>query len=443
MSFYLILIATLLITYGLPWFTTGQIGSTRAGLTIAFKGVGNGLDPQGNRFNINELKSDEVLEKAIKETGLHETLTVDELKKRVFILPQVEADTLKELLTLSAIDGKTQDIKERMIYPTTFTVGIKDMWPPSIFMDFKDRLLLNNILKAYDGYLKSKYLSEILIKPAYSSEEIVKLDYPEMMLVLNQEAESLLLFIDSYAKNEPTFISDKSGLAFADVYQQALLLQDTDIGSMRSLVNYYELTDDVPSRILYEEAMLKRAGVVAGKLSGAQYFTSDILQIYDNSSNYIFAADGAGSVEISSAEDQFYSKLMAALVDKQAAYINAKYNQQDILRAIEKLRSDNLSGQAYLDLGYQIKSGTLKAMTRIEALREQTREMAEEVYEETIQNKIYIGKAGYSLNSNGNIIVNFAVLAVLLILIKWLYYDLQHSDFNRYLEVIQRRFRRK
>jgi hypothetical protein len=435
---FLILIIAILFTYGWPWAVSRQVGSTNADITIAFKGAGSGLDPQGNRFNINELKNDDILKKAIDDSGLTETLTVDELKRRLFILPQAELDTLKELLTLTSINGKTQDIKERIIYPTTFTVGIKDMDLPSLPAD---KALLNGILKAYDEHLKARYLSDLLSEPAYSQEEILKMDYPEMMMVLNQEAESLLLYIDSYAANEPQFVSGTTGLSFADVYQQAVLLKDTDIGTMRSLVNYYELTDDTPGRILYEQAMLKRAGVVASKLEGAQYFTYDILQIYDNNSNYIFPPGGSGSVSLEPVENRFYGELVSTLVDKQAAYINAKYDQQDILDAIAKLQAGSISGDAWLQLTEEIKSGTVDALERIAELSRQTSAMAEEVYEGSIRNKIYIGPAKYSLNSNGNIIINFAVLAALYFLVRWFWQDLKRSGYSKYFSLLP--FRRK
>ncbi len=439
-SLFYILIISILYTYALPWAETRQIGETDAQIAIAFKGAGNGLDPQGNRFDINELKSDEVLKQAIKKSDLQDIVTVDALKKRIYILPQAQSDTLKELLTLTRINGKTQDIKERMVHPTSFHISLKDMGLPSYFADGK---LLDSILKVYDAQLESKYLSDVLSEPAYTHDEILKMDYAEMMMVLNQEAESLLLYIDSYANNEPQFSSEKTGLSFADVYQQATLLKNTDIGDMRSLVNYYRLTEDVQSRILYEDTMLKHAGVVSNKLQGAQLTIEDIIQIYDNNSNYIFASGDAGSANLEPLENQFYGELMGALVDKKTRYINAKYNQQDIQKAIAKLQAGSLSGDAYQNLTTEIKSGTQKAMDRIEVLRKQTQEMAAEVYKTNFRNKIKMTGFTYHLNSNGNILINFVVLTALYILLNVFYNDLKHSSYNRYLEIIVQLFRRK
>lgn len=435
-----ILIIAVLFTYVWPWAATRQFGDTATNLTIAFSGAGKGLDPKGNRFDINKLKSDAVLEKAIDEAGMAGTITMDELKKRILILPQAEKDTLKELLTLTTITGKTQDIRERIVYPTSITVGLKDMVIPS---PIKDRKLLDSIIKSYREQLRSNYLSDTLSDPAYTPDEILKMDYPEMMMVLNQEAESLLLFIGSYANNEPQFISETTGLSFSDVYQQALLLKNTDIGNMRSLVDYFELTEDSQRRILYADTMLKRAGVVANKLYGAQLTAEEIIQIYDNSSNYIFASGDSLPVNLEPLENQFYGDLMDALVDRKTSYINAKYNQQDIQRAIAKLQAGSISGEAYTQMTGEIEDGTRKALNRIGELRQLIKDMAGEFYDSNIGNKIYISGFKYNIRSNGNILINFIILTALYILTRVLYREIKQSRYNRYIVTIVKMLRRK
>ncbi|MDD4564175.1 MAG: hypothetical protein PHE79_01620 [Eubacteriales bacterium] len=427
------LIVALLFTYVWPWAATHQIGSAYTSMTIAFKGAGKGLDPQGNRFDINELKNKDILQKAIDETGMADSLTVDELKRRLYILPQAKADTLKELLTLTTITGKTQDTKERIVYPTSFTVGLKDMGIPS---PFESRKLLDNIMKAYQVHLKVKYLSDTLSEPAYTLEELLKLDYPEMMMVLNQEAESMLLYIGFYANNEPLFTSKTTGLSFPDLYQQAVLLKDTDIGNMRSLVDYFELTEDAERRMLYADTMLKRAGVIANKLYGEQLTAEEIIQIYDNSSNYIFASGESVPVNLEPVENQFYGDLIKALVDKQNSFINAKYDQQDIQRAIAKLQAVSLTGDSYIQMTKEIKAGTSEAMERIEALSQMTRKMAEELYDSNVGNKIYVGGISYDVRSNGNFLINFVFLAALCLLAVIACREIKKSRYNKYFEMI-------
>lgn len=435
-----ILIIAILLTYVWPWAAGRQFGSTHTTLTIAFTGAGKGLDPQGNRFDINSLKGEEVLDRAIEGVGMTESLTAAELKKRIFILPQAESGTMKEMLTLTTITGKSQEIMERIVYPTSFTVGLKDMGLPS---PVSERKLLDQIMQSYQAQLKARYLSEILSEPAYTLEEILKMDYPEMMMVLDQEAENLLLFINSYANNESQFVSEANGLSFPDVYQQAAVIKNTDIAGMRSLVHYFELTENTERRILYADQMLKRAGVIANKLQGAQLTAEEIIQIYDNSSNYIFASGDSLPVNLEPLENQFYGDLMDTLVDKKSSFIDAKYNQQDILRAIEKLQAGSLTGEAYVKMTDEIKAGTIEAMERISKLRQLTKDMAAEFYESNIGNKIKVNGIKYEISSNGNLVINFLILTALYLLISVLYRKISASSYNRYLEIIVQPFRRK
>lgn len=435
-----VVVVTLLITYVLPWATSMQAGAAEASLSIAFEGAGNGLDPQGNRFNINEVKSEAVLKAAIEASGLENQLTAEELQKRIYILPYAQEDTLKELLTLTTINGKTQDIREQIVYPTTFQIGLQDTGFPSVISDQK---LLTHILQAYTDYLESKYLADTAGEPAYSKEEILAMDYPEMVKVVNQGAESLLRYIGTYTGNEPQFVSGKSGLSFGDIYQKALILQNTDIATMRSLVSFYRLTEDAQTRILYEETMLKRAGVVAGKLQGAEYTVSDIIQIYDNNSNFVFASGDNSTVNLAPVENQFYSDLMDTLVGKQTSFIDAKYNQQDILDAIDKLQNSVLTGEAYQQQCDTIRKDAGKALDQIEALRKQTMTMAREYYDENVGSKILVSNTSYHFYSLGNPLINFFVLAGLTALAIVLFTKLKKSRYFFYLEMVRNRFRRQ
>jgi len=407
------LLIVVCLIYVLPWSQTFQAGRATTSLSIAFEGAGNGLDPQGNRFDINEIKNPEIIEKAIKAAGLEDKTTIDEVKTQIYVLPRVQADTLRELLTLTTIDGKTQKIGEQLVYPTTFTIGLKDSGFPSVFSQKK---LLKEITNAYQDHLKSKYLSDTAAEPAYTREEILNLDYPEMVKVLEQEADSLVRYIDVYAKADPRFVSEKSGLSFGDLAEKAQLIKKNDVGNLKSLVGYYSLTKEPENRSNYEQTLLRRAGVVAAKLEGAKATASDIVAIYDNNSNYVFASQDTGSVDVTPTENEFFSNLMQALVDKQTAYIGAKYDEQDIARAIEKLQLLQISPEQYEKTAKRVNSGVKDTLVSIDELKESAKGMAHENYEENIGNKINVGSVSYIFNSYGNPVILYLLLLGMLLL---------------------------
>ena len=418
-------------TYLLPWALTMQAGDTTTSFSIAFEGSGKGLDPQGNRFDINEIKNAEVLNAAIEKAGMTEKTNAEELANRLYVLPQAGQDTLKQLLTLGTIDGKTQDIKEQIVYPTTFVVGLRDIGLPSYI---SDRKLLKEIMIAYKAYLQSRYLADTDAEPAYTEEEILDLDYPEMMNVLVQQTEMIERYINVYAEEEPQFVSAKTGLSFADLSEKAGVLKETDINNMKSLVSYYRLTKDPDGRVQYEQTLLRRALVIATKLQGAQVTTNDIIQIYDNNSNYLFAAGDGSSINFAPVENQFYSDLIAALVEKQTDYIDAKYTQLDITRAIEKMQAGMLDGTQYERVTKSILAGTKDIMEQMNTLREAAREMAKEYYKSDIGSKIEVGGISYHPEAYGGFLFNYFALLAILLLGRLIILHLYDSEYGVYLE---------
>ncbi len=435
----LILLALVLcVCYLLPWAKTLQVGSATTSLSITFEGAGNGLDPQGNLFDINEIKNKKIIEDAIKTAGLKGKVTTEDIQKQLYVLPQAQADTLKQLLTLTSINGKTQDIGEQMVYPTTFVIGLKDNGIPSYFTE---RKLLKAITLSYKDYLKSRYLGDVISEPAYTKAEILDLDYPEMMKVLMQEAESLERYIGVYATNEPEFVSEKTGLSFADLSEKAEVLKTTDIGNLRSIVSHYCLTKDPENRTKYEQTLLKRAGVVAAKYGGSKMTAAEVVAMYDNNSNFVFASGDTGAVDLAPLENQFFSDLMNALVSKQTAYIAAKYDEQDIALAIEKLGVIETTTSEYQRTTKVILSGTKEALSEIEALKKTARTMAEEYYLSNIGSKINVGGISYQLNSYGNpVLLYFALLAIIL-LGRMIVLHLYDSEYGVYLKRFDKLFR--
>jgi len=409
----LLLIVVLCATYIIPYARTLQAGSGVTSLSISFKGAGNGLDPQGNRFDINEIKSEAVLEKAIKKAGLEGKLTAAELRNQIYILPQAPSDTLKDLLTLTSINGKTQDISQQMVYPTSFTVGLWDNGLPSVI---STQRLLKEITKAYQSHLKSKYLADVSAEPAYGQKEILAMDYPEMTKVLGQEAESLLRYVNMYEREDPRFVSETTGMSFGDLSEKARILKNNDVANLKSLVSYFSLTREPENRVQYEQTLLKRAAVISAKLGGAKATASEIVAIYDNNSNYVFASPDTGSVDVTPLENRFFNDLMQSLVDKQTAYIGAKYEEQDILRAMEKLQALQIDPAQYEKTGKRVEAGTKQALTDMAALKKTAKTMAAENYEKNIGSKVQIGGISYAFNIHGNPVAMYVLfLAVVLL----------------------------
>ena len=336
----IVLLLTVAVTYVAPWIVTGHTGTSNSNINLAFEGIGRGMDSKGNSFNINEIKSKEVLTEALKNAEMSDDFTIDQFRKLITIKPIVGREALNKLTYITAVTGKTEDVSEKASHPSQFIIGVKDVGIPSYSSTQK---LENSLTKAYFNYLESKYLVNETSEPAYSEKELMELDYPEMMMDLYQQADALVRYSEGFAKSSPEFASEKDGITFADLNAQALVIRDTDVRNTAAVVNYYILTKDVNNRLKYEEVRLKRANLIFSKAQGKEISTSQILNIYDNSDNFMFASGGMDTMGLEPSENEYYGELMSGYVTSKNETIEASYNMADIQKNISKLNSPGLS----------------------------------------------------------------------------------------------------
>ena len=430
----LLILLALFITYPMSWLLHGQAGTASASITFSFSGIGKGLDPKGNRFDINEIKRESVLDAAIQKAGFQDRLTGKELSANLTITPVVSRNALTEIIKLSNVTGKTETVAENIVYPSQYVIGLKDMGLPSIL---EQKKLLQSILEAYQEYLKKSYLLDVETEPAYSQQQIMQLDYPDMASVLYREADTLVRYASTFMTNTERFVSQEKGLAFSDLYEQSITIRDTDINNIRNVVDYFVLTRDISQRIKYEETLLKRANLSVSKANGRQWTLSDITTMYDNSDNYVMASGDMNATQFSSQSNEYYDQLTNQLMESKAGVINAKYDVLEIQKRITKLQAADLGSFEYQNKIAETMADVESASKRLTSIRTQIRTLAEEYYDLNIGSKITVSKVGYRFHAFGNPLLNLALLLALVALAILLNRWVREKGYLQYLKLIK------
>lgn len=432
------LVLTLIITFGLPWFLEGRTGASSSQISLSFEGIGNGLDPKGNHFDINEIKSEEVLKRAIDSAGLEDQINTEQLRKMIVIEPLAGSNALGELTKMSTTSAKTKSIIEKSINTGDYRITVKEI---GLIPNPLESLKISKaIAKEYKKYFKEAYLVDSTISSPYEKEDIFALDHPEMMLVMKQDSDSLVRYIGGFVNSSPDFISQKTGLTFADLEAQAEVIRDKEIGSAANIVDYYVLTKSGSDRIAYENIKMKRANLSLKKSDGVVSRVGYILNSYDNSSNYIVPSEDAGDL-VGTQENEFYGNLMDQLVASKNTAINAKYNVAEIQKHLDKLSQSN----EQIDkskLAKSVETDAKQAYERMEKLREQVKVLAQENYDLNIGSKISISKAGYKVNTWGNFLANFIMLLMLLNITRFIFFFFKSKGKNYFKEVVGLRIKK-
>ncbi|QHI71305.1 hypothetical protein [Aminipila terrae] len=328
---------------------------------------------------------------------------------------------------------KTESVAEKQVNTGDYKITVKEIGMlPNPFVNLK---LSKAVMNEYKDYLKASYLKDSTVSSAYKKEDIFSLDYQEMMLVMEQDADALVRYIGTFEKNSPEFVSQKTGLTFADLRSQAEIVRDKDIGSTSDIVDYYVLSKST-NRAAYENVKLKRANLTLNKNQGIENGMDYILKAYNNTSNYIIPSEEAGNLA-DSQENEFYGSLMDQLVSSKNAAISSKYDVTKIEQHLNKLSHPNNAANIQ-NMTKSVEKDAKAAYERMERLRKQVKILAEENYDLNIGSKIGISKSSYKVNMWGHIFVNFVMMLALLSILRCIFVFYKTIDKTYIKEEIEK-----
>lgn len=189
--------------------------SVRAIISLNYSEASRALNSNGTRYNMTEIISDEVVERAIKKGAL-ENVTVKQLKDCLMVYPCVQ--------------GGVGDESQYHI-STEFTVeynASKD----TAQLDSEN--VINLITTAYKEYYIEKYTDNFSLgdeKPDFG-----KMEYMDTVSYLEKETQAILDYLYGMAEKNPVFVTEK-GNTFNSLAGKVYNFKETQITqNLRSLV---------------------------------------------------------------------------------------------------------------------------------------------------------------------------------------------------------------
>lgn len=160
-----------LIVVGVLVFSIFSLGSLISSsstastiLTLNYEQSAKGLNPNGSRFNIAEIRSEEVLKQAIEYAGLSGKMKPHDLEKCIII---------SETKTRKVNDANNKD---EFYIATSYDVKIEK---PTAIFSISARNLLDFVCKAYKEYFFANYTNnDAIIKGDYT--KVDSLEYKEI-----------------------------------------------------------------------------------------------------------------------------------------------------------------------------------------------------------------------------------------------------------------------
>ena len=217
-----------------------------ARMQLTFDGAAEGIAPDGRRFDIGELTSDEVIAEALKASGLDSKYSVEQISKSLVVAGAYPEDIVNQTMSYeSLLDFTTnRTLTTERFNPTLFTVKLYNHFDSKISQSDLEKLL-KNILTVYKARFAEMYTqgkpSEMMTLP------LAGYDYPQQLEILQQRLEIVSKYANEMYEKEPTF--RYKGAGFNDIVVRLNALTDSDIGRLNANLTLNALTKD-PDRLL-------------------------------------------------------------------------------------------------------------------------------------------------------------------------------------------------
>lgn len=226
-------------------------------ISFSYSGIEKGLDPKGNEFNINTMKSPQIIEKALAEHNI-DTRYLESVRKNISfrsITPKKDAEMLtayKEIYTEGTNASMTavKKMLDKTVYPTHYIVYFD--YAPVGLSSNDAASLLNSILENYSEYFMEIYEYNKSLGNSLSTLSYEEYDYAEAVDAFDTTLTKLSDYVTKLSASAKTdFRSSETGYSFTDLRDTISTVRTLDLDRISSYITLNTISKDKESLRAY------------------------------------------------------------------------------------------------------------------------------------------------------------------------------------------------
>lgn len=315
-----------------------------------YDGIESGLDPNGNEFDANSIKSPAVIETTLTDLGMS-LEHVESYRHNLVISGIVPEGTIDEITAYKSIFESNNSIeaaKELMnvsYYPTTFEVQFTYSQTDLSRVEAAD--FLNTLLSNYKTYFVQTYGNNEMFGTTLAAVDYTGYDYPQAVDLFDNTLSSLQRYVNSLSSEDNTrFRSTKTGYSFADLSEAASTMKDIDLASAYSYVLGNNVTKDKTSLIAYYEYQIDELTRSLTSAKEKLNTIQDSIDNYQKDSIVIMAgADGTENTTLTQTSEA-YDDLIAQKIDAQSSVSSYQSQINEYESRLEGVRKTAVGSSA-------------------------------------------------------------------------------------------------
>ena len=366
-------------------------------VSFTYDGVEKGLDPNGNEFNINTLKSPQIIEKALSELNL-ESKMLENVRKNIFFESIKPKDALEKLTayknifdantnnSISAIDQILNT--NNSAHPTQYKVYFD--YAPTGLSSTQAAALLNTMLEGYSEYFIEAYGYNKSLGSSLSTLDYKDYDYAEAIDVFDSTLTKLSNYVNQVAETEDAarFRSSETGYTFADLNETIATVRKIDLDRMSSYVTVNTISKDKDSLLTYYlfrvETLERRKNVCIDNLASVNASIAN----YEKNTIMMFGANGNENMNVSASKaTEEYDKLFEQKQKIQEELSATTQNINLYNKRIERLNASTTVNSAAKKA--KVEEELEKLNSQIEKLIDLVNKTTDDYYETVVFSKAY------------------------------------------------------
>lgn len=215
-------------------------------LQMSFDGAADAIAPNGYRFDIRELFSDDVLNGALKASELDSTFKAEDIRRCITVVGKYPSDIVAQTVSYdSLLDfAANREITVDRFHPTQFTITLNNTASNNM-TKAQMNTLLRNIVAEY-----RKYFATVSVMGRPAEDDTIALgqyDYTQQLEIIGQQLTSLADYAAELNAKDPSFRYE--GVGFADIVVRMKNLISNDISRINAKLTLNALTK-APERLL-------------------------------------------------------------------------------------------------------------------------------------------------------------------------------------------------
>ena len=240
-----------------PRINISTKGTVQTAVQLYFSGIEIGQTPTGGTYDVNEIKSADVLQNAIDGIDFgSQTISLEKLKNNISfqaVVPDSVAETLQNLKDIKDDSIKMEQLEKLQGYSDIYIVKLN--LANDLGLDEEQgRVLLDNIIMEYKAQLIDKYGDDAVLADVFASDfDLNQYDYIQSADILNDQLERMELYVENHMP-QTNADSTITGLNPADISSALKSIRTVDMERIYTMIGAFYLTKD-PTKVvaLYEK----------------------------------------------------------------------------------------------------------------------------------------------------------------------------------------------